>query len=413
MPTRSGANFNRYPNGCADANKLSSSPLNPLSSLEDHGPPSEPPTSSPHRWPSEPAVHGRTSTSNSPSTSADEGPFAGLVFGVLPDQWDQTVLLEAQRMIVVSAKSPEVVLPRTDSQLGGGRIRRPGATSDYLPELLLSPLVYEQRTPGASLAEPLPPGWSDLKLVVTPWVVSCHVLGRRLSLEGAILLGLDPSIMLSSPEVATSATRDLRHYAADLEEKLAQAHDRHAAEVAAMQARFRLVQEELDRRSAPATCAEEITKIPVLRVELERQLRAFDTDNWVQQDFGDHRSDVKGTMDALDRPAPSLRGRATAECSCLTKACEDRKHRTVSSAAVTTTVGEDKSAALTSISDTEALNSRLRCGSSSQLPDTTVGSSMRELCFPSWSNKRPALGLEPAPPAKKRKPHPFWSRVFG
>lgn len=282
--------------------------------------------------------------------------------------------------------------------------------------------MYEQRVPGSSLIAPLPAGWHDLKFVVTPWVVSCHLLGRRIGYERSILLGLDPSIMTpSGPDVTTSTTAmGLRHSAADPEEELLQTNDRHAAEVAALRKRLQIQQEELNRRTSLAALAEEITgnRKGFLRAELERQIQAFDTDNRVRHVFTCPRSDANGLSDALDRHSPSPPEQETAERTWPNEARAVTTARTPGSTDLTAMSLEDKADSLTSeMSALIAQNDSRRCALPALLPAITAGTAMRslrDLCFPSKPMKRRTPHTsQGAPPAKKIKSRPYWYRIFG
>lgn len=290
--------------------------------------------------------------------------------------------------------------------------------------------MYEQRIPGGSLIAPLPAGWHDLKFVVTPWVVSCRLLGRRIGYEGPILLGLDPSIMTpAGPPITTSTTAmGHRHSAANLEEELTRVHDRHAAEIAALHGQLQRQQVELNRRTSPAALAEEITENlkGYLRVELERQIRAIDTDFWARTPtHNDSSNDVKGKENVLYRLSSLWRAPDTAERLGLTKAYEYDEPRTSSSTDQKSMSLEDKSAVLTAdisvlLAQEESLfaekEGRCHAVSPASLPHSAGATtrSIRRFFFPTQPSKRRASESdEPAPQAKRMKPRPYWYRIFG
>lgn len=417
---------NQHPDDSTSESAGSSSlPLTPPTTCKQESDlPLAPSTPSPRHSPPDSPFPTPPSSSSPPPASQSEGPFEGLVFGVLPDQWEPEVLLEAQRMIVVSSvRLSPTGLPRADTQLGGGKVRRPGSPATPPPELLLLPLMYEQRIPGSSLITPLPAGWHDLKFVVTPWVVSCHLLGRRIGYERSILLGLDPSIMTpSGPDVTPATTAmGLRHSAADPETELLQTNDRHAAEVAALHKRLQTQQEELNRRrTSLAALAEEITENlkGFLRVELERQIQAFVTDNRVRHAFTCPRSDVNRSSDALDLHSPSSPEQETAERTWPDEARAVTTAGTLGSTDLTATSQEDQPEPPTSeMPALTAQKDSRRCALPAQLPAITAGTAMRslrDLCFPSKPMKRQTPHLsQVAPPAKRPKSRPYWYRIFG
>lgn len=284
--------------------------------------------------------------------------------------------------------------------------------------------MYEQRTPGESIASALPAEWHGLKLVITPWLVSCHELGRRIDFERSILLGLDPSIMTQPrSDITASATAvDGRHSTAELEEKLAQAYERHSVEVAAMQERFLCQQEELERcRNASASLAEEITGNlkGFLREELERQNRPIDTSNWVRQAVIDLRSDIESMRVALDRLSSSPGAQATAECARSARTCEHKGLRTLASKlTLSTSPGDQRAAEMAEVSTHESQPAS-SCPTGSPLTSSggrVAMCSMLAYLFPTSPVKRRCSDSEEgiqAPLAKRRKSHPLWSRVFG
>lgn len=426
MSVRTGSENGSGPDDSASESTGSSSSPIAIAGSSRHGSAllPDPPTPSPQRCTATSPYRTPPTSSSPPPTNHGDGPFTGLVFGVLPDQWEPEILMEAQRMIVVSVGFLLVESRRcTDSQLGGGKVRRPGARVHPPPELLLLPLIYEQRTPGGSLITPLPAGWNNLKFVVTPWIVSCHQLWRRIGYERPILLGLDPSIMTpSGPAVTTSTTAlGYRHSAANLMEEMMRLRERHAAEVAALHEQLQLQQVELDkRRTSSAALAEEITENlkGFLRVELERQIQATDTDNFGRYAVKKPSStNVKNDIDSLDQlsllpPTPE-----TAGCSRLSKTCENRMPRAPTSADPSPTSLEDKSVALTAdisafFAQTESCYQTSSTSSVDRAERTLSG--IRRILFPSQPSKKRASESEESPqPIKKLKSRPYWYRIFG
>lgn len=231
------------------------------------------------------------------------------------------------------------------------------------------------------------------------------------------MLGVDPSILsLTDPHAAGSAfAMKLEPPRAGLEEMHAPAHSIRSIENDTLHEVSETARrEKVEQDPVPVT--EELKKdlASLIRTELEQQRPKVVADPLAEQDISELHDEILNVRRAVDRVHLAVKMLSTAGTRSPTDPAEDVERRPSYLADQTVESPEASTAALTAMASGVTIeNKRYLLARPTSDTEAAVFSVRRLFPLPTHPKRQDPTEDNFARPAKRRKTHPFWSRIFG